>query len=200
MTKSAIFELLRPALDVTDAPTKLGRSLWLYALLITVASNEGRVIRTSARLASDLSVEENTIQDWLKRLEKHSLIQIQSPPPYLVTRLRFWPSRDQNRSPNPPKTAAKQAKHKYVPVGSSKLASSKAGEVGGSGEGEDLDRAVASELGVSREEIEQWIADYPETIVQRALTRVRNTPESQIRKSKEALFRFLLTRLTNEPE
>lgn len=194
--------VLGSVLNMPDAVTRVGSALWLYVLLALKAGEQGRVIRTTSHLAEDLSVDEDTIKNWLDRLRKVDLLIIQSPPPYLVTKLRFWPSEPDKTAPTEPiDSGGKPARHNRVPVGSkaAAAAASKQSEDGGAGEGETLlDEALTALGGSDRAEIERLLARYPEEVARRALIRVRNTPESRIRKSREALFRYLLTRFSQD--
>ena len=70
-------------------------------------------------------------------------------------------------------------------------------EDGGAGEGEALLREVVSALGeANTDEIRQLMGRFPAGIVREALRRVESTPPAQIRKSRLALFRYLLGKLS----
>ena len=188
--------LLERVVGIENGIPNLGRALWLYVLLITRAGDRGRIIRTTPHLAKDLRVSEDTIITWLSRLRDAALVEVQSPPPYLVTKLRFWPSRSSSQKEDSPVSGSKSSlRQGYVPVSSSKAAAKR--EDGGVGEGETLLDQTLQTLGsADREEINALIENYPSDLIHRALVRVRNTPDSQIRKSREALFRYLLDRLS----
>jgi hypothetical protein len=57
--------------------------------------------------------------------------------------------------------------------------------------------AVLAELGPEQdaEVVRELLARYPVSSIRRALRRVQETPPGSIRKSKAALFRYLLDRL-----
>ena len=190
--------LLKRVVGIENGVSKLGRALWLYVILITKAGDRGRVIRTTPHLAKDLGVSEDTLVTWLNRLRDASLVEVQSPPPYLVTKLQFWPSRSRFQEEMSPASSSKSAlRQEYVPVSSSKAAAAANREDGGVGEGETLlDQTIQTLGSADRKEIRALIENYPSELIRRALVRVRNTPDSQIRKSREALFRYLLDRLS----
>ena len=190
--------LLERVVGIENGVSKLGRALWLYVILIIRAGDRGRVIRTTPHLAKDIGVSEDTLVTWLNRLRDAGLVEVQSPPPYLVTKLRFWPGRSSSRADMGPASSSKSAlRQGYVPVSSSKAAAAAKREDGGVGEGETLlDQTIETLGSADREEIRALIENYPSELTRRALARVQNTPDAQIRKSREALFRYLLDRLS----
>ena len=109
-------------------------------------------------------------------------------------KLNFWPGSDAPKSIETSAGASESASsHKEVPVSSSKQAAAVL-EDGGPGEGDRLVDEVARVVGGDdRDEIRQLVAAFPRLVVLRALVRVRTTPVHAIRKSKFALFRYLLT-------
>jgi len=90
-----------------------------------------------------------------------------------------------------------------VPVSSnsysnSNALSSNAGDRG-QGEGATLADAVRSFLPeLETAEIERILTQYPRGVIRKALDRVANTPPGRIRKSKTALFRYLLAKFSQE--
>ena len=190
--------LLRAPLDRQGPVATLGRSVWLYLLLVTLANSRGLVLRTRAALAADLDVPEETIESWVARLEHTQLIRLVSPSPYLVLSLRLWSRDDAVVAHADPERSSEPA---YAPIdvpvsGGSRLqaaADMKSGD-GGSGEGALLAEVRAVLGSEEASELSALIEEYPEPIVRRALRRVKTTPTRQIKKSKIALFRFLLAK------
>src|SRR5262245_51931388 len=76
--------------QMQNAPSTLGRALWLYLAFVHAATEQGLVVRTRSRLAKELSVPEPTIDEWAERLRKADLIRVLSPAPYLAIKLRSW--------------------------------------------------------------------------------------------------------------
>jgi hypothetical protein len=190
-------EAVAPALSRPD----IGRALPLYLDLLVHALAGGTVIRTRERLAEDLAVSEADIDDLLGRLERAGLIELRSPAPFLAIRLRFWPGRRPRPRPLPPADALSLVE---VPVGSSSkqqhAAAFKQFGDRGPGEGVPLATEAAGVLGVAAEnaELAALLSAFPEPLIRRALTRVRATPMREIRKSRLALFRYLLAKLSDE--
>ncbi len=201
--------LLQAPLGVENAVVRLDESLWLYVWIMANANAHGIVCRTSTTVAQALAVSEGTILDWVERLRRSGLITGGSPPPYLVMKLAFWPGRTLSLNEKSSvsggsgsaavagslQTAAEQqqaANNSSVsrPAGSGDR---------GAGEGARLLAEAAAVLGENATAgIRDLLSQYPAGLVRRALVRVRETPTGQIRKSRLALFRYLLIKFANE--
>jgi hypothetical protein len=193
--------LLEAPLAAPHAADRLGRSLWLYLHLVRIANDRGMAIRTRRHLAEDLAVSEDTIDRWVERLVNAELVRVLSPSPYLAIALRFWSTDAVRPSPQRAEQQGEQASsHREVPVSSKQAAaaaSSKAGD-GSSREGGTGAEEIRQVLGDPELDVPSLVKGIPASMVRRALERVRQTPASQIRKSKTALFRFLLTKFSQE--
>jgi hypothetical protein len=191
-------------LSLKDAIDSLGRSVWLYLHLLKIANPPPIVLRTVERLADELAVPEQTIEEWVRRLSESKLIRLESPPPFLVIKLPSWlGSGDATGEGVGLSSGLSGHSHSEVPVGSKQQAAAAAlqqtGEEG-VGEGEALLDEVARVLdGADRDEVRSLIGELPKPVVLKALIRVKTTPSSQIRKSKLALFRYLLTKFAANP-
>lgn len=192
--------LLNAVLAVPAPRSALGESVWLYLRCLTLATVSGHACRARARLAQDLQVTEPDIDRWMEQLARADLVRVMTPPPYLVLKLTAWSSSDSRAAGAAAEGIdAEPSPMKSVPVSSAAAASSKQGE-GGVGEGAMLlDDAVAVLGTEHRAELTRILERSHESLVRRALRRVELTPEDQIRKSKLALFRFLLVKLPDEP-
>lgn len=197
-------ELVSAPLRIPLGVERIGRGLWLYLQLVALANRSGRICRTLDALGKDLGIEASAVSRWLDRLQESQLVEVESPAPYLVIRLRFWSGmEDRHGESGPAVSDQRHAVHEVVPVGSSKQqpaasASSKL-EDGGAGEGGSLLAEVLRVLGESdADEFQALLSEFPTTVILKALVRVKTTPESQIRKSKAALFRFLLAKFAKE--
>jgi hypothetical protein len=192
-------------LTLKDAIDSLGRAVWLYLHLLKIANPPPIVLRTVERLAEELALPEQTIEEWLRRLSESRLIRLESPPPFLVIKLLSWLNSGDSTSESLGSPSGLNGhSHSEVPVSSSKQQAAAAalqqtGE-GGTGEGEALLNEVAQALdGADREEVRSLIGEFPKPVVLKALIRVKSTPSSQIRKSKLALFRYLLSKFSANP-
>jgi len=198
--RSAVDAAFRPRNPVGS----LGRAAWLYLALLSIASDKGVVIRTRRHLANMLAVSEPTLEIWLSRFANTGLITIKSPSPYLIIVLQFWSGIATSESVHPSEKAGKSgSEQEEVPVSSnsysnSNALSSNAGDRG-QGEGATLADAVRSFLPeLETAEIERILTQYPRGVIRKALDRVANTPPGRIRKSKTALFRYLLAKFSQE--
>lgn len=192
-------DLLAAPLHVQRGIDRLGRSLWLYVRLVAIANASGHICRTLDSLANDLGVQPGQAEVWLARLVHVGLVSVLTPPPYLVTKLRFWSASDDETSRS---SGQNGDSHREVPVSSKQAAAAalKKTEDGGAGEGggefvaEVLQVLGETDAGEFRELIEQL----PRPVVLKALLRVKSTPSDQIRKSRAALFRYLLNKFSRE--
>jgi hypothetical protein len=191
------------ALAIEKGPERIGPALWLYVALLAAANYRGLVVRKTDRLAQDLGVPEQQVQEWLAPLVGTGLIEILSPAPYLAIRLRFWSGVTSSEREKPPESSGETGSAQLeVPVSSSNAAAAAAalhtGEDGGPGEGEELLGEVLATLDddADPEELRQLLAQHDPEVVRRALRRVETTSPEQIRKSRTALFRYLLTKLS----
>lgn len=179
-----------------------GAALSLYAWLMTEANARGIVCRESSTIAKSLDQSESEIFAWCERLATARLITILTPSPHLVIKIPLWPahaaesvaSGRENRQQSEPS-------REYVPVSRLKPASKAAADinnhgVGVPGGGGDLAAELTATLGAAAAEaIRTHLAEYPARVVRTALARVRATPDEKIRKSRLALFRYLLKTL-----
>jgi len=183
---------------------RIGRALWLYFHLVRNANGHGIVMRTLDRLSEELVISKQTIEKWILRLSSARLIHLEAPPPFLVIKVTSWPGEDNAAGKDRGSSSAVSGpEHSEVPVSSSKqqavAGSNQTGE-GGPGEGEALVTEVVAALDdADRDEVRSLIADLEKPVILKALIRVKTTPSSQIRKSKLALFRYLLTKFTANP-
>ena len=187
--------LLQAPLDGIHGPARLGGSVLLYIALILAANDQGLVIRTVTQFARDLSVPESEINAWVARLANAKLIQLLSPSPYLAIRLRFWSAEGFPVAENPELSAEKRDSYSS----SKALALSSNTGVGGQGEGEKLRDEIRAVLpDAESTEIERILIRFPHAVLRKTLDRVAKTPPEKIRKSKTALFRFLLAKFSEE--
>jgi hypothetical protein len=178
----------------------ISEAIWLYLFLVISANYRGVVLRRLDHLAGDLSVESSEIESWLSRLQMTRLVNVESPAPFLAIKLRSWPGDEVHRSEKRSENAKQPIDPLNVPVSSSNAATAAASsnrENGGLGEGEGLLRQVLSVLDEADEnEFHEILKQHPVERIRQALSRVEATPPEQIRKSKTALFRYLLTKLS----
>lgn len=191
--------------QLPDPVKTLGRAAWLYLALLNAASDQGVVLRTQSRLSKTLDISEDEINEWLRRLVDAQLVRVSTPGKFLVIRFDSWPA-ESSEDPTASGALAEQGSSspRDVPVNGHSsaqalaLQDNSAGE-GGQGEGDSLRHDVRSLLPeADAEEIDRVLTMYPEPVLRKAIGRVAKTPPTKIRKSKTALFRFLLARFSEE--
>jgi hypothetical protein len=191
--------LLDAPLVVPDGDERLGRALWLYVRLLTLTNNRGLIICKRHQLAGDLRVSEDKIDDWLARLSESKLVGVQAPA-YLVIKLGLWSDESsetlQDASGLAPRSTSQSYSSTLAIHDESKSNSSE--EVGT--ESPEPDALLAEILSVLGESdptsFRPLLTHYPPEVIRGVLQRVRTA--GQIRKSKTALFRYLLGKLTDD--
>ena len=197
---SAVFgqtarNLLEAALVREKPVEQLGNALWLYVRFLTASNYRGLLSRNIDKLAADLSVTTDRIDRWLKRLADAGLIEVQSPPPFLVIKLGMWSDSDPKSKDSQRRGYSYPAKllHKQL----LKESYSQAGAASGSSEHQELVREILGTLGeTDAASFEKAVELYSPSIIRAALLRVRRAQD--IRKSRTALFRHLLPRIARE--
>lgn len=185
--------LVRAALDVPGGSEAIGEAIWLYLYLLIETDQQGRLCRTSDRVAADLSADESEIESWLKRLADAGLVTVLSPAPFLAIKLPMWPGRGSNHG-----GCSRALEDSY----SSRAiaAMSNQGETGGLGGGEGLLEEILETLGErDPEPFRKVLEHFPPAMVRKALARVRAARPDRIRRSKTALFRYLLGQYSKSP-
>jgi len=193
-TERAILAMLQ-----TPNPTRMiGSAVWLYLALLANANHRGLVVRTRKSLADLLTITEDLIDIYLMRLVHCRLIDIKSPSPYLVISLSGWANSNTSKNEDSSHLAAESGQIVLeVPVSQLAEAEKIKNGVRGPGEGGSLVDELSREFPESaRADLEQDIATHTPAVMQSALARVRATPPDQIRKSRLALFRYLLGKLS----
>jgi hypothetical protein len=189
-------------LAVPEFRRNVGDAVWTYLALLKTANFSGVVSKRSDQIAELLKTDEPTLLIDLAKLADLGLIRSLNPAPYLVIQLALWPGKVGSPRPIPPAASSDApVTHEEARVSSSAAAASaSAPEVGGQGEGGELLDRVRAVLGPEAdvEEMRDLLGVYPHETVRRALQRVEATPTRQIRRSRTALFRYLLTKL-NQP-
>jgi hypothetical protein len=195
---------LDAALDIPRPVDRIGNCLFLYLALIRHAGSHGAVIRTRTRLSQELGVAEDRIDRWLSRLVDAGLVRVQSPLPYLVAHFVSWSGEVASQHENPSNSCALPESHiedSYSNSCSKQLSGKQAIAIGDGGAGEGVLARLAREVvGPEVEtELPAILARHSPDHVARALNRVRNTPPEKIRKSKLALFRYLIAKTDRHP-
>jgi hypothetical protein len=209
----------------TLAKSRVRPELACLLLLALLANPQtGLVLVPRQRLARLAGMAELVLDAVLKSLEAKRLIHAVEPGMYLVISLRTWHNGQSNQvSPNaaggasgveistphtkqPARSALQNRKTAERKTASAEQDPSDAGQPGegvnrpGSGE-EDLERFVCrlvTAIGAPARETasyETFCRRYPRQVLETALERVKRTPAERIRKSRGALFTYLVKTL-----
>ncbi len=187
---------LDAAIRVPHSVDSIGNGLFLYVVLIGRAGPKGTVVATRVRLAGELEVTEDRIDRWISRLVAAGLVRVLSPLPYLVARLVSWSGESPSERENPSHSEAFPKAHMEDSYSyqSNKLLGNQAIAIGDGGAGEGALRKLALEaVGPAIvAELPTILSRHTAAHVARVLERVRRTPADRIRKSRLALFRYLI--------
>jgi hypothetical protein len=190
--------LLEAPFTVAQGPSRLGRALWLYLDLVVHVTISGHAWRTQERLTQTLHADTPTIDRWLGRLVDAHLVTVIAPLPYLVVKLPFWPSSAvPNASRQPENSSSAVPAQEEVPVyGQSNIATAAFKLFGdrGPGEGGQALRTRLTAILGNDQDVDQALASVSAPVLLRALHRVEATPDHEIKKSRLALFRFLVAK------
>ena len=164
----------------------------LLACLNSHANNRGMVVITEETLLRELGTDHETASDELSKLERAGPVDILTPLPFLVLKLRKWPGRTEKVGTSSHSAYSyskllqpKQLKNSYRRADPAQEPPS------------TLLREILETLGEAEpSSFEKAIELYSPHVIRAALERVRRAKD--IRKSRTALFRHLLPRLARE--
>jgi hypothetical protein len=169
----------------------------LLEKLRTRGNRRGLVFVRQDVLSHDVRASVEQLRAALDALNREEQLRILSPLPYLVVALprRMWPSeasRSSETGPIPRLGASRGYSYSFHKHNQSKAI---AIEDGGAGEGDSLLEEILATLGESDPRPFRGVFQhFPAAKIRAALVRVRATPPEKLRKSRTALFRFLLAR------
>jgi len=159
---------------------KLSQAFWLYVyLLICAHPASGRLIISSEKVAAQLNVKSSTIQSWLGHLKKQRYLTARHQALTWVVTITGWPVDLKENSPA------------LIPDE-------------GFDEDEPNDEITPKLLhqrlgnGVGSHYYDMLVERYPQDILKRALSDVELVPVSRIKKSKGALFTYLVKKYAQE--
>lgn len=178
-------------------------------LLQQRANRRGQVLARGPWLEEELGCSSPVLEAALTDLASSGVLEILSPLPWLIVKVRRAGGRVAPEPPSWSDSSPSDARKGQqissnsrsmdieVPVSSAAAAAMQPREVGGAGEGEALLDEVLALLGpdADRDEFRTVLAGHSRALIRRCLKRVQAT--RNIRVSRAALFRSLLTKLSH---
>lgn len=153
------------------------------------ANHDGLVLARDGALREELGIGLEQLGRALKALEDAGRIRLLSPLPYLALKLLKWPGHGRERAEN------QHSGYSYSFQQSADERKAIAAKDGGAGEGEGLVQEILATLGeTDPTSFRGAIEHYPAPTIRGVLDRVRATPPEKLRKSRTALFRYLLAK------
>jgi hypothetical protein len=196
--------LIHAPFQIPDRVHRLGRGVWLYLWLLDNVNVQGMVCRTSQSIAKSLRIPEGEALDWLGRLVGLGLVEVKSPAPHLIVKLTKWsghaPVTGQNReeiSVNGDEDLNTVRSVNVSYVESKNREDVRHGD-GGAGEGADRLLAEVRQTIGDPEGLDTLLTRFSEPVIRRALALTQAKPERELKKSRAALFYFLLKKLNDD--
>ncbi len=157
---------------------KLKQGLWIYLyLLLNAHPVSGKLVIMPQRVAEEIGVKPESVRSWLGHLRKHGYIQSRKQGLAYVLNLSDWPKvRKIQRPELLPDEDYEDNSGGLTPAELAKRI--------GNGESLSYYRSVCER--------------YPQEVIARALSDAEATPPERIRKSKGALFTFLVKKYDQE--
>ena len=166
--------------------TSLKQAIWLYLSLLLQASYQGTVELNVTATAQAIGTQEATISTWLGHLRKAGLVSIKKWPGSLVVKLTRYPAPLKQSAPGQtPNTV-----HKKEDPSQPRLS--------------DVDRAFARTLSQTLQDeanlphYEELVSEHGQITLTRMLKQAQAVPAEKIRKSRAALFHFILRNRGNK--
>lgn len=151
------------------------QSVWLYLyLLLAVNPTTGTRLLSPALVAQQMGLNEDTIRSWLGRLRKAGYLRVERQGDYLRVEMKRW------------RVPVRPAVEKHVEDEPQPKAR-------GGMTPELLARRLGEEPGDPF--WEHAVSTWDDPTIRRVLEEVEKVPTERIRKSRAALFRYLITRI-----
>ena len=152
---------------------RMRQALWLYLFLLLAAQpRSGRRLLDPKAVAQAMGLKEATIRSWLGHLRRYGYLTSEREGRLVWIQLAKWRPNSRNRDSEPQSPDP-------GPAG-----------VGSPLEAIELARALGEPS--DSKTIDDLLVTYSPDVLKAALNKVQKVPESQIRKSRLALFRYFL--------
>jgi hypothetical protein len=169
----------------------------LIAVLRERASARGVVMAREDVLVDKLKASPEVLVTTLRKLERAGLIEVLTPGYFLVIKLKMWSGTVPGPAKDAPKSGAETARGYSYSFQHQAIDKSKAIAIqdGGPERGAQLLQEILATLGESDPTSFRGVLEhYPASSIRAVLQRVRATPPEKVRKSRTALFRYLLAK------
>jgi hypothetical protein len=161
----------------------------LLQVLEEKANSERLAMARESDLIARLRATRESLQNSLQDLKAAGRIRSLSPLPFLTLKFVSWPNQGPKSAILQPSSYSYTFKHstdKSIAIGA---------EDGGAGEGATLLREILETLGESDPTTFRGVLEhYSASTIRSVLDRVKATPQEKLRKSRTALFRYLLAK------
>ena len=156
-------------------------SMWLYLALVLLVEEDGAVHKSLPEIGKLTGIKEATLRSWAGHLRKAGFIRLKCAPG--ARDLVIYVHGSRNTKPEPPGPGQRDASANHSPAIVA------------------LAAFVRRGLGDETEPLESYLAlceQVPREVVKTAFEQARRVPQEQIRKSRAALFRYLIQTYANK--
>gem|GEM_PF-2243160 len=171
-------------------------SVWLYLYLIAFSNlRSGKLIARLSNIAADMGLPEETLRSWLGHLRKWHYVDVEKQGDALLFKIMKW----QNIS-SELETKALVETSKTQPAKKSKISQPVAQELPLPNNSAQLANYIANLLNepTYQTAFETLCRLYPQNIIQKALLETREIPSEKIKKSRGALFIYLVKKYAQQ--
>lgn len=171
--------IVRRGLVVDDKAThfrRIRQAIWLYVYLLLAANpRTGKRLLDLAGVARDMGLQEGTIRSWLGHLRKRGYVRVERVAGHLRVTIHRWRPSVVRPAPAEPTTSPRHARPRLT-----------AGH-------------LASRLGADKDDpfFADIVATAPAGVLRETMEEVLAVPADRIRKSRAALFRYLIRQRLN---
>lgn len=150
---------------------RMRQAVWLYLYLLLAAHpDSGKRLLAPALIAREMGLGEETVRSWLGHLRAHGYVTLERQGDLVRVTVNRWRPAPRPTSPRKPESAPGPSRPRLTAT------------------------SLAKALGCAPGEpfLKETLAREDPERIREVLERVTRVPESQIRKSRLALFRYLL--------
>lgn len=182
---------------------RMKQAIWLYLYLIVAANQKtGKLISSLSAISSENGIREETLQSWLGHLKKHGYVVIEKQGDLILFRLTKWSMVSKLVDSWNSQVEVKEKKT----IKPQRSAKTKGDESTNDEKGvlkteaEEQATRIAKEFN-DEDNVEYYRSlcrDYPEKIIKKALDTVQCVPDNKIKKSRGALFTYLVKKYASQ--
>ncbi|MCB9503233.1 MAG: hypothetical protein H6696_14985 [Deferribacteres bacterium] len=176
----------------------LKQSIWLYVYCLAKCHPiTGSLTTNIDKIAGDLQLKKATVQSWSGQLRKANLISIRKYGDIKLIRLTNWPAKNNEHSN---KAQTQESVKQKQTCQRSKITKIDAKSEALNNQATPENLANTLNAPDQMKLFEQICQDYPHHLIHKSLQDAQAVPDENIKKSRLALFVFLIKKYANQQE